>query len=253
MTCLRKLWSLLQEVSDLSIETSDLYIDYETLARLRAQLREEAAAPEAPGAGASESKLTAAECARVLAVLTPSRILRLQRDRLGRVSTRALFTFAHLFSRTRKAEVDLRRLCGAPPGDGGGPGDGAGAGQLSIAQLQRFILDRASAMPVLSPLGSSMRSFSKQYARVAAQRFCFYERRADRRALNVGSVLGSPVLSEFLDLQQVNAETDPNSKALAMHYWFSIPNVKKIYNCFLVRAPGGARRRRGRRRPAQGW
>ena len=235
MNCLRKLWSLLQEVSDLSIDTSDLYLDYETLVQLRAQLKRDAAAGsigEGDDVG-SENKLTASECAKVLQVLTPSRILRLQKDRLGRVSTRALFTFAHLFSRTRKAEVDLRRLCDAPGQEEKETDEDASI--ISIPNLQRFILERASSMPVLSPLSVSMRAFAKQYARVAAQRFCFYERRADRRMLNIGSVLGSPVLSEFLDLQQVNSETDPSSKALAMHYWFSIPNIKKIYNCFLVR------------------
>ena len=118
MDCLRKLWSLLQEVSDLSIENNDLYMDYETLSALRTQLQKQVAdAHPADTDTESTSKLTAAESAKVLTILAPSRILRLKRDAHGRISSRALFTYAHLFSRTRTAEVALRRFNRNPHGD----------------------------------------------------------------------------------------------------------------------------------------
>lgn len=250
MSCLKKFWSLLQEVSDLSIENNDLFVDYETLSTLRSQLQRQAMRERSDGDARDEepSRLTTAESARVVAMLAPSRVIRLKRDPHGRISTRALFTYAHLFSRTRAAEVALRRLCStttattSPPGNlqdwqSSGGADVAAADPaliLSPAHLHRFIIEKAASIPVLLPLTTTMKAFAKPYARIATQRFCFYECRADKRSLNISSVLGSPVLSEFLDLQQVH-ETDPKSRALAMHYWFSIPNIRKIYNCFSVR------------------
>lgn len=228
MTCLKKLWSLLQEVSDLSIENNDLFLDYETLLMLRKQLREQAMAKDA-GSSGNSIQLTSRESAQVLAILAPSRLLRLQRDEYGRTSSRAIFTYAHLFSRTRAAEVALRRLCSSQLEDGNLNREMI----LTKGQLQQFIIDKAREINILSPLSTSNKLFMKQYARIAAQRFCFYECRADKRTLTVPSIIGSPVLSEFLDLQQVSDGTDPNSRALAMHYWFSLPNIRKIYNCFL--------------------
>ena len=255
MDCLRKLWSLLQEVSDLSIENNDLFLDYETLSALRTQLQQTMDADGGSDATTdigNTTKLTAKESAQVLAVLAPSRVLRLKRDPHGRISTRALFTYAHLFSRTRAAEVALRRLSATTPSstsssssESAVPGSNtmrqnenpeSSALVLAPAHLHRFIIEKAATIPVLQPLTTSMKSFAKPYARIATQRFCFYECRADKRSLNVSSVVGSPVLSEFLDLQQVHDDTDPNSRALGMHYWFSLPNIRKIYNCFLVRS-----------------
>lgn len=214
------------------MENNDLFLDYETIMVLREQLAQQAATKDEDSftsTTTNKNKLTARESGQVLAILAPSRLLRLQRDEHGRLSSRAIFTYAHLFSRTRAAEAALRRLCSPELEDGSVNREMI----LTKEELRIFIVNKAAEITILSPLSTSNKLFMKQYARIAAQRFSFYECRADKRSFTITSLIGSPVLSEFLDLQQVGDGTDPNSRALAMHYWFSLPNVRRIYNCFL--------------------
>jgi Ca2+-binding EF-hand superfamily protein len=103
--------------------------------------------------------------------------------------------------------------------------DSDGDGYLTEQEMEKYLTDLIPGFPQLQTLEKDFTSF---YLCGAVRKFFFFLDPQRKGRISITSILISPILSEFFELQQVDLA--PN---LLLSNWFSMYSALKVYNQYV--------------------
>ncbi|KNC56474.1 phosphatase 2 [Thecamonas trahens ATCC 50062] len=167
---------------------------------------------------------------KVAALLTPAAFYRFRSDPLGRVPVELVYEYAVGRASLRKTRIMLAAH------------DTEGSGYLTEVDMERFIMQSVKDLPCLAALDPTFEVF---YVCTAVRKFMFFLDPLRMGRVAIKSILLSPVLSEFFELEDQPAEAalvpDEIERSRGASgapsgpptNWFSLFSARRIYADYL--------------------